>query len=156
MVRQQFQFLFCQRFRCPPSEYEERAFRKCLYWQGRLLAPVVRRLNPDFFVEDFKFIRYLGESTGLREVGVDLLSFRDANVGKPSFWRTTLKSASRAEKQADWHAVCLSGRVRSWIPSPLTRWPVDTLGAHFGLCVRTVGMRGENPEVGEFDSSSCG
>ena len=91
MVRQQLQFLFCQRFRCPPSEYEERAFRKCLYWQGRLLAPVVRRLNPDFFVEDFKFIRYLGESTGLREVGVDLLSFRDANVGKPSFWRTTLK-----------------------------------------------------------------
>ncbi len=52
---------------------------------------MVRRLSPDFFSEDFKFIRYLGESTGLREVGADLLSFRDANVGKPNFWRTTLK-----------------------------------------------------------------
>jgi len=91
VVRQQLQSLFCQRFRCPPSEYEKRAFWKCLYWQGKLLAPVLRRLHPDLFAEDLKFIRYLGESTGLREVGVDLLSFRDANVGKPSFWRTTLK-----------------------------------------------------------------
>jgi hypothetical protein len=71
-------------------------------------------LEPDFFAEDFKFLRYLGESTGLREVGLDLLSFRDANLGKPSFWRTSLRirvsgrKASRlarqlfvAEKEAD-------------------------------------------------------
>ena len=51
----------------------------------------MRRLSPDFFAEDFKFIRYLGESTGLREVGVDLLNFRAANLGKPSFWRTGMK-----------------------------------------------------------------
>ena len=91
MARQKFQLLACQRFNCPPSEYEARVFGKCLYWHARLLAPVVQRLSPDFFVEDFKFIRYLGESTGLREVGVDLLNFRAANLGKPSFWRTGLK-----------------------------------------------------------------
>jgi hypothetical protein len=72
-------------------------FRKCLYWHARWLAPLVRRLKPDFFAEDFKFIRYLGSSIGLREAGADLLNFRDANLGKPSFWRTTLK-------------ICVSGR----------------------------------------------
>ena len=91
MVKQNFQLLVCQRFSCPPSEYEERVFRKCLYWHARLLVPVVRRLNPDFFTEDFKFIRYLGESIGLRETNADLMNFRDANLGKPSFWRTGLK-----------------------------------------------------------------
>jgi hypothetical protein len=60
VARQNFQVLVCQRFHCPTSEYEERVFRKCLYWHARLLAPVVRRLKSDFFTEDFKFIRYLG------------------------------------------------------------------------------------------------
>jgi len=91
VVKQNFQLLACQRFNCPPSEYEERVFRRCLYWHARLLAPVGRRLKPDFFVEDLKFIRYLGQSTGFREVGVDLLNFRAANLGKPSLWRTGLK-----------------------------------------------------------------
>jgi hypothetical protein len=56
-----------------------------------LLAPVVRRLNPSFFAEDFKFIGYLGASTSLREVNADLMNFRDVNSGNPSFWRTGLK-----------------------------------------------------------------
>jgi len=91
VAKQNFQLLVCQRFSCPTSEYEERVFRKCLYWHARLLAPVVRRLMPDFFGEDFKFIRHLGASTGLRETRVDLLNFRDTNLGKPSFWRTGLR-----------------------------------------------------------------
>ena len=103
MATQQFQLLVCQRFHCPPSEYEARAFRECLYWHARLLAPVLRRLKPDFFAEDFKFIRYLGASIGLREAGVDLMNFHDVNLGKPSFWRTSLKirvSGRRAARLA--------------------------------------------------------
>ena len=66
-------------------------FRKCLYWHARLLAPMVRILKPDFFAEDFKFIRFLGAATDLQEATVDLLNFRDMNLGKRSFWRTDLK-----------------------------------------------------------------
>jgi hypothetical protein len=44
-----------------------------------------------FFVEDFKFIRYLGASADLRDTRADLMNFRDANLGQPVFWRTTLK-----------------------------------------------------------------
>ena len=91
MAKQNFQLLVCQRFHCPPSEYEEKVFRKCLYWHARLLAPVVRKLRRDFFMEDFKFIRYLGDSTGLREINADLMNYRDANLGNPSIWRTGLK-----------------------------------------------------------------
>ena len=58
----------CERFRCPLSEYDEQAFRQCLYWHAKLLAPVLRKLKPDFFREDLKFIRYLGEATESREV----------------------------------------------------------------------------------------
>jgi hypothetical protein len=91
VATQQFQVLFCQRFHCPPSEYEARAFRKCLYWHAKWLAPVLRRLRPDFFAEDFKFIRNLGESTGKRDADVDVANFHDVNTGKPSFWRTGWK-----------------------------------------------------------------
>ena len=91
MATQHFQFLFCQRFRCPPSAYEARAFRKCLYWHAKLLAPVLRRLKPDFFAQDFKFIRHLGESTDLREVTVDVLNFRDVNLSRSTFWRSGWK-----------------------------------------------------------------
>ena len=91
MKRQEFQLLVCQWFNCPTSQYEERVFEECLYWHARLLAPVVRRLRPDFFAEDFKFIGYLGTSTGLREVSVDVANFRDANAGEQSFWRSTLR-----------------------------------------------------------------
>jgi hypothetical protein len=91
VAKQTFQLLACQWFNCPAPEYEERVFRECLYGHARWLAPVLRRLKPDFFVEDFKFIRYLGASTGLREVGEDLRNFRHANWGKLGLWRTILK-----------------------------------------------------------------
>ena len=91
MATQPFQSLFCQRFGCPASAYEPRAFRRCLYWHAKLLAPVLLRLNPGFFAEDFKFIHNLGESTGVRETDVDVLNFRDVNLGNPSFWRTGLR-----------------------------------------------------------------
>ena len=74
-----------------------------MYWHAKLLAPVLRRLAPDFFAQDLRFIRHLGESTSLEEVAVDLLNFRDVNVGRPSFWRTGCKirvSGRKASKLA--------------------------------------------------------
>src|SRR5579862_5449682 len=72
-----FKSLFCERFGCPPEEYEERAFRKFLYWHAKLLAPVVRLVNRDFFKDDFQFIRYLGEAADSRQAKVDVLDFKD-------------------------------------------------------------------------------
>lgn len=91
MPTQRLQMLFCERFHCPAAEYEHRMFRKSLYWHARLLAPLLPSLKADFFALDLQFVRYLGESTGPREVVVDLLNFRDANLGRGNFWRTALK-----------------------------------------------------------------
>ncbi len=98
-----FQALFCERFKCPVSQFEEKVFRKCLYWHARPFAPVLRLLMPKLFAEDFKFIRYLGASTGLREAVVDLMNFRDTNLGRAGFWRGELKlrvSGRKASKLA--------------------------------------------------------
>ena len=97
---QQFQSLFCERFGCPPSEYEERAFKQCLYSHAKLLAPVPRKLKPDFFAADFKFIRYLGEVSGSCEAKANAADFQDANFAGRSFWRTTLRIRVSGRKAA--------------------------------------------------------
>jgi hypothetical protein len=85
----EFQLLFCERFGCPICEYQERAFRQCLYWHAKPLAAILRRLNPDFFAEDFKFIRYLGEADEVREASANVADFRDGT--KRTFLRNTMK-----------------------------------------------------------------
>ena len=87
----QFRSLFCRRFDCSDAQYEERAFRKCLYWHAKFLFPLWRRLRLEFFVEDFNFIRYLGEATRMQEVRADAADFREANLARRNFWRTTLR-----------------------------------------------------------------
>jgi hypothetical protein len=72
-----FKSLFCERFGCSPEAYEERAFKTFLYWHARCLAPLVRAIDRDFFVEDFKFIRYLGDALDVRQAKVDVLDFKD-------------------------------------------------------------------------------
>jgi hypothetical protein len=87
----QFKVLFCQRFHCDRTEFEERAFRKCLYWHARLLAPVLRRLRPGFFDKDLKFIRYLGAATDWEEAKVDITNFCLVNIGNPALGRRDLR-----------------------------------------------------------------
>ena len=88
MLQQPFNALFCDRFHCPIASYEERAFTQCLYWHARLLAAGFRKVKPDFFAEDLKFIRNLGAATGLREAGAEAQDFHQANRARPNFFRT--------------------------------------------------------------------
>ena len=87
----QLQVLFCQRFHCDKAEFEERAFRKCLYWHARLLAPLLRWLRPGFFDKDMKFIRYLGAATDWAEAKVDINNFSLVNIGRPTLGRKDLR-----------------------------------------------------------------
>jgi hypothetical protein len=86
-----FKSLFCEKFRCPPEAYEERAFQKLLYWHARFLASLVRTISPSYFLEDFTFIRYLGYASNRRQTKVDCLEF---NESQHKHWRllhTSLK-----------------------------------------------------------------
>ena len=89
--RRQFRELFCGRFHCPISDYNERAFRKLLYWHAKSLASVLRLLMPDFFSEDFKFIETLGAAVDLRKASVDAAIFHDANTFERGALRTALR-----------------------------------------------------------------
>ena len=62
-----------------------------MYTHAKPLASLVRKLQPAFFNEDFKFIDYLGEATDLREVSAYAADFQDANFARRGFWRTRLR-----------------------------------------------------------------
>jgi hypothetical protein len=60
----------------------------------------MRRVKPIFFDEDFKFIRYLGEATDVREADASAAYFQDTNFPRPSFWRSRLKIRVSGRKAA--------------------------------------------------------
>ena len=99
----EFRVLFCERFDCPPAEFENRAFRELLYWHAKPLAPLIHKLNPEFFEEDFKFIQYLGDASCRREAKANAADFKDANHARRNFLRTGLRirvSGMKATKLA--------------------------------------------------------
>jgi hypothetical protein len=106
VTSQQFQAVFCQHFNCPLSGYEQRAFRELLYSHARLVAPVLATLRPDFFAEDFRFIRYLGEATDLREAKASAAEFQDSNAARRGFLRTRLRI-----RVSGWKATQLAHRL---------------------------------------------
>jgi hypothetical protein len=93
--------LFCERFKCPPSEYEVRALKRCLYWHARLLGPFVRLLNAKFFLEDLQLIRALGAATHWRDARGEILTFQDANRTSMRLLRTGLKIRVSGRKATD-------------------------------------------------------
>jgi hypothetical protein len=59
--------LFCEHFACPPSEFEKRALRKCLYPHARIIAPLFRRLKSGCFERGLLFARYFGNAKDWQE-----------------------------------------------------------------------------------------
>ena len=57
-----FRDLFCEHFACPPEEFEQRVFWRCLHRRTLPLAALIYFLNRDFFKRDFDTIRQLGVS----------------------------------------------------------------------------------------------
>jgi hypothetical protein len=101
MAKREIKSLFCERFDCPPAEYEDRAFRQCLYWHARLLTPVVRKLSPRFFAEDMKFIQELGLTSDWRAARSEVLSFQAENQSNSGFWRNSLRIRVSGRKAAE-------------------------------------------------------
>lgn len=93
--------LCCERFGCPPDQYEGRAFRRCLYWHVRLLAPVLRRLSPGLVAKDIKFIQELGLTGDWRAARAEILTFQEENQAKGSIWRNGLRLRVSGRKATD-------------------------------------------------------
>lgn len=97
--------MFCERFRCPESKFEKRAFRKCLYWHARIVAPVLKIFMPSLFKHDFELMRGLGEATDAKGAGVELFRLQELNLDG-GFMRKTLRIRVSGRK-----AYLLSGRI---------------------------------------------
>jgi hypothetical protein len=96
--------LFCERFKCPPSEYEKRALRKCLYLHARIIGPLLRWLNPRCFERDRVFIDGFGKAEDWQAVMEEIAALRYQDAFKPQFTRKTLRlrvSGGKAAKLAN-------------------------------------------------------
>jgi hypothetical protein len=106
------QSLFCERFGCSEEEYVQRAFKRCLFWHARLLAPALMLLQPSVFEYDLKFIRFLGACTDWQEAKTDVNNFHVLNDGKPHFLREALRlrvSGRKASRMAQQLFAGVSG-----------------------------------------------
>jgi hypothetical protein len=95
--------LFCERFTCSPAEFEKRAFRKCLYLQARIIAPLLCWLNPGCFERDFLFIYYFGNSRNWPKVTAEVVALHCQDRLHPRFARNALRlriSGRKANKLA--------------------------------------------------------
>jgi hypothetical protein len=86
-----FRELFCTRFGCLPDAFEKRAFGTLLYGHAKIIGAILRRLKPEMFADDFKFIRDLGQATDLREANISAADFQDGNLARRRFFRVKLK-----------------------------------------------------------------
>ena len=95
--------VFCERFNCPPSEFEQRALRKCLYFPAQLTAPLLRLFDQDWFARDLAFIRLLGDAKDWKQVMAELDAYHFREHLHPGYARTKLRlrvSARKANKMA--------------------------------------------------------
>jgi len=125
------QSLFCARLACPPEEYEERMFHRCLTWQARLAAPWLRRLKPGFFETDLRLIRDLGLAASPQDIKASVGYFRKRNQAAAGSLRISLKLRVSGRK-----ATLLA---RQLLARPNTKAPESATGQ---------GRAGEVSDVG--------
>ena len=95
--------LFCERFACPPSEFEKRAFRKCLYPHARIIAPLLHWLKPGCFERDLLFAHYFGNAKDWQEATAEVVALHYKDHIQPRFARKALRlriSGRKASKLA--------------------------------------------------------
>ena len=68
--------LYCEKFNCPPAQFEQRVFWQCLYPQSEALARMIWRVNRDFFLPDLELIRAIQPLTDSAEVKSEISQFR--------------------------------------------------------------------------------
>ena len=85
-----FQSAFCQHYGYSAEEYERGLFRRGFYFHARLLSPILRWFNPNFFDEDLAVVRDLADMTSPEIIGGELSFFHGRNVRDKNWLRKTL------------------------------------------------------------------
>jgi len=83
--------LFCEHAACPPSEFDRRVFRKCLYFHARIIEPLLRWIDPGCFQRDLLFAHYFGNARDWREAIAEIADLRYQDSIRPRFARNALR-----------------------------------------------------------------
>jgi hypothetical protein len=75
-----FQQLFCEYTECSVDSFERRFFRSTLYWHARFLAPLIMRVNREFFHEDLGVIHELANVDCAKVYQMEVSRFYGRNV----------------------------------------------------------------------------
>lgn len=93
-----FRERFCEVFRCDASTFEERVFWRCLHRHSLPVAAFLFKRDPEFFKEDFDFIREIGTIKDPRVFTNELNRFHGRNVREKSFLRGSLSVRVSAKR----------------------------------------------------------
>jgi hypothetical protein len=93
--------LFCEHYACSQSEFDKLAFQKCLYFHARLMAPLLRRLKPDYFDRDLRFAHYFGDANDRQEATAEIASLCYEDHIQPHFARNALRLRVSGRKAND-------------------------------------------------------
>ncbi len=84
------QEIFCENFKCPVEEYEERLFWMCLKPNVILPTRIIWIFHRNYFYNDIEMLRQLGRTSNTRELRYEIESFRHHNPPR-GFIRRDLK-----------------------------------------------------------------
>ena len=97
MTDKTFAELYCEQHELRPEQYESVVLRRASYPHARLLAPLIKLLDPEYFVADLDFVRSVARLRRFREFFYEAEEFahHPANRG---FFRLTgnMRLSSRA------------------------------------------------------------
>jgi hypothetical protein len=70
-----FSSAYCAKHRCPVEAFESRVFWRCLYRHALPVAGLIRLFRPDYFTDDLRTIRQLGQVRNAAEFRQEVDAF---------------------------------------------------------------------------------
>lgn len=71
-----FRTAFCEWFNCPPTQFEKKAFWRCLYPHAVPVARLIQLVNPAYFELDLQTLRHIGNASTVAHLLAEVNSFR--------------------------------------------------------------------------------
>ncbi|MEW6158116.1 MAG: hypothetical protein AB1813_11825 [Verrucomicrobiota bacterium] len=101
-ARETFQQIYCRRYNCPPEQFAERFFWRCIFPHAIPLAWIIRMIKRDYFKPDFMIIRQLALCTALREVSALANALHYDYHYQWPFIRETLRVRISGKRLVEW------------------------------------------------------
>ena len=86
-MQMEFRQLFSQKSGTDADQFERKLFYKCLFRHAVPFAWLLKKMNPDFFREDFEMLRDVATARNTEEVICELNRFYGRNARDKSFLR---------------------------------------------------------------------